>query len=269
MRVFFFIILFFLSASLSGQQIGTDEFRNDTFTLGEELTYKATFLGLHAGEAITRVDKEYHKILGRSCYKIDVYGSTSDWVSWVTRVKDNWGSYMDTTQFLTRAAYRKIREGRYRKDEWVTFDQDERKASVQVVDKKSNKYGEAKQYNLLENATDMVGGFMYLRFFDFEHTKKGDTLKIKGFFEDKNYTLKILYKGKDIIKTKIGKIPCHVLVPVMPDNELFDGENSVTIWISDDKNKIPVKMSAKMFIGHTGIELTGFRGLKNSIRIVF
>jgi hypothetical protein len=110
---------------------------------------------------------------------------------------------------------------------------------------------------------------MYLRFFDFDNIKKGDTLSIKGFFEDQSYTLKILYQGTEVVKTKIGKIPCHILVPIMPDNQLFDGENSITVWISDDKNKIPVKMSAKMFIGHTGIELTGFRGLRNSIRIIF
>ena len=256
-------------AFLFGQEVRSGDKHNTIFGLGEELTYKATFLGMTAGTAITRVDKDYYKILGRQCYKIDVYGETSDWISWITKVKDNWGVYMDTSQLLTRASYRKIREGRYRKDEWVTFNQEEHKAYVQVVDKKTGKYGESKPYNLLENATDMVGGFMHLRFFDFDHTRKGDTLRLTGFFEDTNYTMKILYKGKDAVKTKIGKIPCHVLIPIMPDNQIFDGENSITIWISDDENKIPIKLSAKMFLGHTGIELTSFRGLKNSIRVIF
>jgi hypothetical protein len=263
------IFFSFVSHAVAQAPGGNGKFKNDIFGPGEELTYKATFLGITAGSAVTRVDKTYNKVLGDVCYKIDVFGQTSDWLGWVTKVNDNWGAYLDTTNMLTRASYRKIREGRYRKDEWVTFNQEIHKASVQVIDKKTGKYGEPKHYDIPVNATDIVGGFMYLRFFDFEHTKKGDTLSIKGFFEDKSYTLKILYKGKEVVKTSIGKIPCHVLIPVMPDNQLFDGENSVTVWISDDKNKIPVKMSAKMFIGHTGIELTGFRGLRNSIRIVF
>lgn len=54
----------------------------------------------------------------------------------------------------------------------------------------------------------------------------------------------------------------------MPDNKLFDGENSVTCWISDDGNRIPVKIQAKMFIGSTGIELTGIRGLRNQLRVL-
>jgi hypothetical protein len=269
MKFFLFAFSSALSLSSLNAQIGTDKFKNGIFGFGEELTFKATFLGLNVGTAVTRVDKVPHKILGNSCYKIEVYGETSEWISWVTKVQDSWVSYMDTAQFLTRATYRRIREGRYRKDEWVTFNQTDHRASVQVVDKKTEKYKEAKHYPIPDQATDIVGGFMYLRFFDFDHSKKGDTLKLVGFFEDASYTLKILYGGKEIVKTKVGKIPCHILIPVMPDNQLFDGENSITVWISDDKNKIPVKMSAKMFVGHTGIELTGFRGLKNSIRIVF
>jgi hypothetical protein len=243
--------------------------RNQIFGYGEQLDYKITFLGMTAGNAVTKVDTAHHKILGKNCYKIDVFGETSAWLSWVTRVKDNWGAYIDTTNMLTRASYRKIREAKYRKDEWVTFKHDVRKASVQVVDKKTGKYGEPKHYDIPENATDLVGGFMQLRFFDFDKTKKGDTLLIRGFFEDASYALKILYHGKEVVKTKVGKIPSHVLIPILPDNQLFDGANSITIWISDDKNKIPVKISAKMLVGHTGLELTGFRGLKNSIRVVF
>ena len=123
-----------------GQIIRPKQFKNEIFDLGEELTYKATFLGMTAGKATTRVDKESHKILGQTCYKIDVVGETSDWISWVTRVKDTWGAYIDTSNFLTRATYRNIREGKYKKDEWVTFDHDAQKASVQVIDKKTGKY---------------------------------------------------------------------------------------------------------------------------------
>jgi hypothetical protein len=264
-----FGILFTGLQLANSQEIKPTYTRNDIFDFGEELTYKATFLGMTAGKATTRVDKTHHKILGNNCYKIEVIGETSDWISWVTRVKDTWGAYVDTTNLLTRASFRNIREGKHKKDEWVTFDHKANKVSVQVVDKKTGQYKPAKVYNIPANATDLVGGFMQLRFFDLDNIKKGDTLRINGFFEDTSYTLKVLYTGKDVVKTKVGKIPCHVLTPVMPKNEMFDGANSITIWISNDKNKIPVKFSAKMFVGHTGIELTGFKGLKHGLRLVF
>jgi hypothetical protein len=54
----------------------------------------------------------------------------------------------------------------------------------------------------------------------------------------------------------------------MPDNQLFRGENSVTAWISADGNQIPVKVDAKMFVGHAGTELVSFRGLKNQLKVM-
>ncbi|HRG80458.1 MAG TPA: DUF3108 domain-containing protein, partial [Cyclobacteriaceae bacterium] len=115
---------------------------------------------------------------------------------------------------------------------------------------------------------DMVAGFLYLWVIDLAKHKVGDTLAVSGFFEDTPYNMKIMYQGRENVSTKIGKVPCHKLVPVMPDNKLFDGENSITCWISADDNRIPIKIQAKMFIGSTGIELVGFKGLRNQLKIV-
>jgi hypothetical protein len=81
--------------------------------------------------------------------------------------------------------------------------------------------------------------------------------------------LKVIYTGKETIQTSIGKIPCLRIRPVMPKNSLFDGENSILCWISDDKNRIPIRLQAKMFIGNTGLELIRFRGLRNPLKIIF
>ena len=54
-----------------------------------------------------------------------------------------------------------------------------------------------------------------------------------------------------------------VFRPVMPDNSIFEGEDAILAWISDDENKIPLKVEAEMFIGHAGIELSDYSGLRN------
>ena len=54
----------------------------------------------------------------------------------------------------------------------------------------------------------------------------------------------------------------------MPENSIFEGEDAVLAWISDDDNKIPLKVEAEMFIGHAGIELTSFSGLRNKPALV-
>lgn len=241
---------------------------NESFRLGEELRYKASFGFFPVGHAITRIDKAIHQMNGKPCYKIDAYGSTSDWISWVTKVDDNWGAYLDTATVSTQISYRRIREGRYRLDEMTHFDHKSRKAEVRVRDKKSGAYVPKKSFDIPALASDLIGGFIHLRFIDFSRLKPGDTVSIAGFLEDTAYNLKVAYKGKTVLDTKLGRIPCYELLPRMPDNKLFDGENAIRVWISEDKNRIPVRIQAKMFIGSTGIDLESYSQLRHPLRMV-
>lgn len=242
--------------------------KNTSFTKGEVLNYRVNFGFFTVGKASTVIENKLFMMNNRPSYKVDAFGETSGLVSWITKVNDQWGAYIDTAALVTHVSYRKIREGNYRKDEMVTYDHIKNQAEVKVLNKTTNEYGDPKYYQTPDNVRDMVAGFLYLRVIDFNKHKKGDTLAISGFFEDTAYHMKIIYAGKDKVNTKLGKIPCHKLVPVMPDNKLFDGENSVTCWISDDANRIPVKIQAKMFIGSTGIELVGIKGLRNQLRVL-
>ncbi len=264
-----FVLFLGLTAFTVKQQYDLPVVTNKSFGPGEEINYRVNFGIFTVGSAVTKVDKRVFDISARPCYKVDAFGATSGMVSWVTKVDDQWGAYIDTAALVTHVSYRKIKEGRYRKDELTTYDHKEDKAEVKVKDKETGIYGEAKVYDTPDNVRDLVGGFLYLRVIEFEKLHKGDTVTISGFFEDTSYNLNIIYEGKEVINTRVGKIRCLKLVPIMPDNKLFDGENSITCWISDDGNKIPVKIQAKMFIGSTGIEMVSFRGLRNQLKVIF
>ncbi len=241
--------------------------RNFSYGPGEEIEYRVNFAFFTVGKAITRIDRDYHQVNSRTCYKVDAYGETSDWIGWLAKVDDNWGAYIDTSMLSTQVAYRKLKEGTYRKDEVVEFNHENRKVQVKILNKDTKQY-DAKEYDIPDNAKDLVGGFLMLRVIDFNKVAKGDTVTISGFFEDKSYTLNIIYTGKEIIRTRVGKIQCLKLRPLMPNNSMFDGENSIACWISDDLNRIPIKIQAKMFIGNTGLEMVRFRGLRNQLKIV-
>ena len=241
---------------------------SDSISTGERLDYRM-YLGIFTvGKGTTTVDKNLHTKNDRSCFKVDAYMETLGMATWVSNVNDNWGAYVDAEDIVTHESYRKLKEGKYRLDELIKYDHSQDKAYVLVADKSSGKYGDPKEYKTPNNVRDIVAGFMYLRVIDFSKYKVKDTLTVSGFFEDKAYQFKILYYGKETVDTDLGKIPCHKLIPIMPDNTLFRGENSVTAWISADKNQIPIKVDAKMFVGHAGTELVSFRGLKNQMKIL-
>ena len=266
--VFSLFLVFTLSSFWGDKKSNFTPIKNTSFTRGEVLNYEVTFGIFTVGKATTVIENKTYTMNSRPCYKIDAYGETLGFVSWITKVKDQWGAYIDTSALVTHVSYRKIKEGRYRKDELITYDHEKDQAEVKELDQKTGIYKEPSFYPTPDHVRDLVGGFMYLRVIDFKKYKVGDTLAISGFFEDAAYNFKIIYAGKEVAETGIGKIPCHKLVPIMPDNKLFDGENSITCYISDDKNQIPVKIFAKMFIGSTGVELAGFKGLRNQLRVI-
>jgi Protein of unknown function (DUF3108) len=261
-------LLILLCGFITTQEKTPPVMRNISYGVGEELEYRVHFGIFTVGRGITRVDKNLHNVNSRTCFKVDAFGETSDWISWVAKVDDNWGAYIDTTTLLTHKSYRKLREGKYIRDEQVDFDHENRRVAVKVKNKDSGLY-EEKSYDVPANAKDLVAGFLFLRVVDFKKIAVGDTISISGFLEDASYNLQIVYSGKDIITTRVGKIQCLRLRPIMPQNSMFDGENSVLCWISDDLNRIPVKIQAKMFIGNTGLELIRFRGLRNPLKITF
>ena len=117
-------------------------------------------------------------------------------------------------------------------------------------------------YSFPEYTQDLVSSYYYLRTIDFSTLKKGDQITINSFFEDETYDMKIEYLGKESVRTKVGKINAFKMRPIMPDNDLFDGEDSILFWVSDDANKVPLKIRAKMFIGAVEVELTEYSGLK-------
>jgi Protein of unknown function (DUF3108) len=262
------VVVCLLAAFQDDRQELYPDVKNTSFSKGEELEYRVNFGVFTVGHGSTRVEDHVYTVNKRRCYKIDAYGKTSGLVAWISKVNDNWGAYVDTAALVTHISYRKLEEGPYRRNEVVTFNHADHIAEVKVMNKQTGIYDNVKYFPVLKEVRDIVAGFMYLRNIDFAKHKKGDTVRISGFLEDTSYDLKLVYDGTQIINSHVGKIRCHRIIPMVPDNKLFDGENSVTAWFSDDENRIPVKIQAKMFIGSTGLELVSFKGLRNQLKIV-
>lgn len=242
--------------------------KNESFTRGEVLNYKMSYGIFTVGRGTTQIDSKYFKINNRDCFKIEVTGKTVGMVGWVADVDDQWGAYIDTAALVPHMTYRKIREGKYKKDEVVNFDHITRKVEAKVFDHKTGKFKDPVYYKAPKQVRDLISGFMYMRTQDFSKIKMNDTVNVSGFFEDSVYNLKVIFKGRENIKTKAGKFRALIFRPSMPENSLFKGKDSITAWFSDDKNRIVLKVEADMFIGSAGVELTSYKGVRNPLNIV-
>jgi hypothetical protein len=112
----------------------------------------------------------------------------------------------------------------------------------------------------------MVCWYYFLRLKNYNLLRKNDTLKLFGIFEDKTYNFNIIYLGKSKIKTKFGKSNTFVISPVMPENKLFKGDHPIRMWISDDQNRIPLKIEAELLLGSVDLDIVDYSNLKYPIR---
>ncbi len=229
----------------------------------ESFEFRVHYGFITAGEAKIEVSDQYYLVNDKICMKATCTGRSSGSFDLVLRIRDSWVTYIDTVSKVSQKSIRNIEEGKYRLKETVQFNYPAKKAIVDW-EKRDKKKGRD-EFAIVSDLQDIVSGAYYLRVVDYDKMKVGDVFEINSFLEDKVYALKIRYKGKETVKTDFGKINAIRLAPIMPQNGLFEGENSIRLWLSDDKNRLPIKIQADMFVGAVEVDLKGFKNLKYPI----
>ncbi|HSZ25351.1 MAG TPA: DUF3108 domain-containing protein [Cytophagaceae bacterium] len=255
-----FILLFSFFSFTKREQITlipTNYRPNESFELRVHYGF------LTAGEAKVEVSDQHYLVNNKVCMKATCTGRSSGSFDLIIRIRDSWSTYIDTVSKISQRSFRHIEEGKYRRTEFVQFDYSGKKAIVDWENRDKSK--EHREYDIAGDLQDIVSGAYYLRVIDYDKLKINDVFEINSFFEDKLYNFKIRYKGREHIKTEFGKINAIRLAPIMPENGLFSGENSIRLWLSDDKNRLPLKIQAEMFVGAVEIDLKGYQNLKYPI----
>ena len=77
----------------------------------------------------------------------------------------------------------------------------------------------------------------------------------------------MIFLGYENVQTKFGEINCLKFRPYIESGRVFSDNESLTLWVSNDKNKIPIKIEAGLRIGSIEADLEEFRGLKHPFKI--
>ncbi len=266
MRLYFLILFLGLFQLANGQ--GYELTKEMPFKSGERLEMKASIGFVKAAEAIFTVSDIIYSINNRPTWKIDINAKTSGVFDFFSPVRDNWGTYYDTTSLLPQRFYRYIREGRFRKNEILYFHHDRDSVTVNKLHKETKVLEKTEEYAIPHNVQDMVTGYYYLRSIDFNKLKIGEIITIKTFFDEKEQPFRVKFTGREVIKTKFGKVKSVVLVPIIEKDSLFEEDNTLKVWLSDDLNKVPLKFQAKIYVGYLRVELKKAENLKHPMAIV-
>ena len=251
-------IVFVLFVAMTGFSTRTQS----SFDVGEFVKLRIHYGVLNAGyatlevkDAVVNNKKVFHAV-GR--------GYTTGMSRFFFKVDDTYESYFDKETGLPYQFVRKIDEGGYTKNMEGFFDQAADKVLV-----KDYKSGVNKSFNVTDKTQDVMSMFYYLRNHpNIDNLKVGESVAVNMFFDEEVSQFKLKFVGKENVDTKYGLIPSMIFKPLVQSGRVFKEQESVTVWISADQNKIPVRIKATLAVGSLKADLDGLRGLKYPLGVI-
>ncbi|MDA7557640.1 DUF3108 domain-containing protein [Flavobacteriaceae bacterium] len=238
--------------------------KESAFEKGEWFKFKMSYSGwMKAGEATLEVNED--TINENPVFHVVGNGKTTGAIAWFFKVRDRYESYFDKEKLIPYRFIRNIDEGGHTKNIEITFDQSNNKATVF-----NKKHKRSQIVDTESNIQDMVSTFYFLRNnLDISSLTVDDEIRTNMFFDYENYGFKIRYLGKETIRTSFGKVTCLKFRPYVMAGRVFKEEESLTLWVSADKNRIPIRIKADLAIGSLRADLEAFKGLKHQFKIIF
>ena len=230
---------------------------------GEWLKFKIKYGWFNTSEATLSIKNS--SLQGDPMYHVTGYGKTTGMLDVFFKVRNNFETYISKETGLPHKFIRKTSEGGHIKDKMIDFVPSQNKAIVH-----NYKYNTVSSHETMPSTQDMLSALYYLRNkVDIKTIKKGDEFFLNLFFDEENFNFKVKYVGDEVIKTKFGVVNTMVFKPYVQADKVFKDEEGVTIWISKDHNKIPLKIEADILVGSIVASLDKYSGLRNPFLIQY
>jgi len=244
------IILIFISTSIFAQPS-----KNKTpFKAGEWLKFELHYGALTAGYSSLEVMNDS---TSNNMFSIVGKGWTVGMFKWFFKVDDVYKTYIDKNTLLPYKFERNVYEGGYTINRKILFDR--KLDSAKVFDLKKDKDTTC----AITKATgDMISSFYYARSYDASELKVNDTIPFDVFMDSEIFKFNLKYLGKEVIDTKFGKVKCLKFSPRVQGGRVFKDDESVLLWVTDDRNKIPIRIQSALRVGSIKVDLDAFKGLK-------
>ena len=235
---------------------GFCDVRNSAFHAGEIITYKVFYslagAKLGAGEATFRSTVE--KFQNKPVYHVVGEGKTYSFYDKFFKVRDKYESYIDTATLQPYRFIRNVNEGDYKKYENVTFN----KATNTAVTNTG-------VYKVPACVQDVLSAIYFARNIDFDSYKKDDKITFSMFLDGEVYEMYIRYLGKETVKTSYGKFNAIKFKPLLIKGTIFEGGEKMTVWVSDDPNRIPIRIESPISVGSVKVDMIYNRNLRHRL----
>jgi len=259
------LLCYAASAQTSNDCASTGEVQESelAFHAGERLTivanYKWGIINTDVGEATINISTE--KFRDTSYFYARAYAKTYKFYDRLFTVRDVYEGRFLQHNLRPLYFHRDISEGGYKMQNTYRFNSNDQTIQATIRRQKDT----AKHFVLQgESCTfDFISLFYNSRNLDLKNMKEGQIIPISFAVDEEVYNIYYRYIGKEVIKISgLGKFSCYKIAAKPVAGEVFDGKNEIMIWITDDKNHIPIYIETPIVVGKVSARLSKFENLK-------
>ena len=222
---------------------------------GETLRYRIHYGLLNAGTASLTTLKTTYK--GQPHFYVKGIGKTTGAVRAFFKVEDKYESFINYNTGLPSFYVRNVKEGTYTQHFETVFNHSNQ--TLLLTDKEKNTTQSLKS---VAGIQDMLSAFYYLRSLNDSELKVGSVKKVNVWIDDEMFPFQLKVVGTENVKTKFGWINTLKIVPQVISGRVFKDKEGVTLWVSNDKNHIPIAIKAELAVGSLKADIDSYASVK-------
>jgi hypothetical protein len=267
-KIFIIIVLFFISVvSIKSQNNNSCQIQNTVFKSGEKLdyviTYNWAFIWTDVGGVKFEVIKD--SIFNQDVLNLKGTGVTFSFYDWFFQVRDVYQSWVNPDNLLPVYYHRDVNEDGYLIDIKYRYDFDSLIAFSEV--EKTRKPYFQDTVEIFPCTYDVISAVYMARNIDFSKYKKDEIIPIKILLDNEIHDIYVRYSGKEIKRIRgVGKFKTIRFTVSLVAGDVFKEGDYLTVWVSDDENRIPVWIESPIIVGTIKVRLVNYKGLKYPLK---
>ncbi len=263
-----FLIALSLSLTLlSGTAYSQCQQEVFSYDVGEVLNYSVyynwSFIWLNAGWVKFSVKPKTYE--GKEVYHFDSHGESHKSYDWIFKVRDSYQGYLDKETLSPLWFHRKNYEGGFEVDNKYFFDWQNHRAIT--FTENSDRPFKQDTLSIPDCTLDVLSLIYFCRNMDFSELNLNDTVPVHSIVDNEVYDLYIRYLGREILKDRNDReYNCIKLSALLVEGTIFKGGEDLFVWITDDMNRVPILVEAKIRVGSVKAYFESAEGLKNPMK---
>ncbi len=233
------------------------------FMDGEEVRWSVMFkwgaFNTEVGKAQFSVDSLFFR--GSEAYHIGCTVKSAPFFDRFYKIREDLQSWVRADDLRPIRFTRDTYEGGYTATNDYNYNWD--KGVIEADINFENKGEQRLEIPVKEGEFDLISLVFNIRSLPESAYRKGETTLVRFAIDDAVFDVHIKSYGEEVIKVrKMGKMKGWHLACSVVQGALFEGDEDLHLWLSADKNRIPIAAKVPLRVGAVQAWLCAYSGLK-------